>query len=96
MDNRKYIVDEKTLLNLLAAVSELEFLETSGVDNWIGYGEGRGEFIAKKLETLTKQTVSVDKIYEESLDFMNVAEEKIKVFEIYDVPIAKAYEDDLK
>lgn len=47
---KKYILTEKELIELLSASLELGFLESSGVDNWEWYGEGREEYFAELLE----------------------------------------------
>ena len=100
----KYIVDEDTLLNLIASREELNYLEENGVDNWLGYSEGRGEYIKTNLEFLTEQAISLDKVYDESLDMRNIAEIKIKDYPMYQLPVFDlpmidldaAFEDDLK
>lgn len=40
---KKYIITEKQLMNLLADYMELEALENSGVDDWCWYGENFAE-----------------------------------------------------
>lgn len=39
------IIEEKTLLDLLASSLRLRALEADGVDNWSWYGEGFREFL---------------------------------------------------
>lgn len=38
MMNKKYIIDEETLLNLLEDSAKLDALECGGVDDWVWYG----------------------------------------------------------
>lgn len=78
--NKQYLVSEDALLQLLAAAEELQFLEGNGVDNWTGYSEGRGKYIADRMTNLTHKLHSEDDIYNGSLDMMNIAEERIKKF----------------
>lgn len=40
---KKYLISEKRLINLLADYLKLEALENSGVDNWCWYGENFAE-----------------------------------------------------
>lgn len=40
---KKYVITEKQLMNLLADYMELEALENSGVDGWCWYGENFAE-----------------------------------------------------
>ena len=51
-----YKISEKELKDLLVSQLELNQLQWSGVDNWIWYGEGYGDFMKKETsEYLTKE-----------------------------------------
>lgn len=41
---KTYIVDEKTLLDLLESSLRLQALEAGGVDNWMWYGDSIDDF----------------------------------------------------
>lgn len=55
---KKYILTEEELIELLSASLELNFLESSGVDNWEWYGEGREEYFAELLEKPIEEVVN--------------------------------------
>ena len=46
----KYLVDEKTLIELVSAQLRLEALDRDGVDNWSWYGEGFKDFLKEIAE----------------------------------------------
>lgn len=72
----KYIVSEKRLKKLLAAELELQQLEAGGVDNWSWYGEGREEFLLKKIDgRVPKEELPED------IDFDYVAELNLANYE---------------
>lgn len=53
-----YKISEKELKDLLASQLELNQLQWSGVDNWIWYGEGYGDFMKEEAsEYLTKEEI---------------------------------------
>lgn len=43
MEERKYVLTESQLQNLLTESMKLDMLESYGVDNWSGYGCNRDE-----------------------------------------------------
>ena len=67
--NKKYILTETQLLELLQDSLQLSYLESNGVDNWEWYGEGRNEFIADCLE------ISEEEVVKNELDMLDVAKE---------------------
>jgi hypothetical protein len=82
MKNRKYIVDEKTLRELLTAQLELNFLYSRGVDNWGGYdGFERNEYIREIAEGAFD-----DVEYDDFVNFSDLAEVKLNddEFILYD------------
>lgn|GEM_PF-1078525 len=50
MKEKRYIISESELLDLISDSNKLEALECGGVDNWIWYGGAIGEFIKNKIE----------------------------------------------
>ena len=53
-----YKISEKELKDLLVSQLELNQLQWSGVDNWIWYGEGYGDFMKEEAsEYLTKEEI---------------------------------------
>lgn len=80
MDKSKtyYLVDEATLINLLSSELELIQLESSGVDNWTWYGEGRREFLLEAIDG----RISEEDI-DEDLDFEDVAKLDLERYEKY-------------
>lgn len=57
MEEKKYILTESQLFNLLVDRLELQCLEEGGVDNWSWYGENRIEFIANCLDISENEVV---------------------------------------
>ena len=76
---RKFLVDEEDLRDMLYAQLILRCLEQDGVDNWIGYMEGRNEFIACELNISEKYVedndIDFDDVVEIYLDRYEVAKE---------------------
>ena len=53
-----YKISEKELKDLLVSQLELNQLQWSGVDKWIWYGEGYGDFMKEEAsEYLTKEEI---------------------------------------
>lgn len=77
---KQYIVDEKTLLNLIARSIELDFLESNGVDNWSYFDEGYAEYIQEELSCFLEEPISIEAIEQNCLDFKDVAKYRIKEF----------------
>lgn len=73
-----YLVDEATLINLLSSQLELIQLESSGVDNWSWYGEGRREFLLEAIDgRLSEEEI------DEDLDFKDVAKLDLQHYKKY-------------
>lgn len=77
---KQYIVDEKTLLNLIARHIELDYLESVGVDNWTYYGECKDEYIQEELSCFLDEPISLERICDEDIDFKDIAKYRIKEF----------------
>lgn len=89
--SKRYIINEEELLELLESKKQLEYLESTGVDNWSYYGECREEFIKEELECITKKPIEQQEIIDNDIDMIDIAKELIKFYEEY-----KDYTDDLK
>lgn len=74
MEEKKYILTETELFNLLIDQLQLQYLESNGVDNWEWYGEGRNLFIAECLD-ISEEEVSV-----KNFDMEDVAMKVIKFY----------------
>ena len=68
---RKFVISERELIDLLVAEMMMGMLEANGVDNWQGYGYGRYEYIA---EYHPDEDMTAKKAKEENIDFYDVAE----------------------
>ena len=66
----KYIVEEKTLLEIVTAYYKLQALEAGGVDNWSWYGDSLYDFL--------KEVISCDE--DEDYSFEMFAEEMLSNF----------------
>lgn len=83
------LVPEDELLSLLYDSNKLACLDWDGVDNWEWYMEGRIEYIAQCLkETKQYKDKSIkeimDTVYEEDIDFENLAEIDIERYVEYE------------
>lgn len=67
-------ISEDELRRLLYDSLFLEMLEQEGVDNWIGYGENRTEYVANLLG------VSEAEAYDKDLDIMDYVDKEIKKY----------------
>lgn len=67
-------IEEDELRQLLYDSLFLEMLEQAGVDNWIGYGDNRDEFIADLLG------ISEAEVYDRDLGIEDVVEKEIKKY----------------
>lgn len=74
MEEKKYILTENQLLELLQDSLELQYLKANGVDNWCWYGEGRSLFIAECLN------ISEEEVAENNYGIDDIA---IKLLNIY-------------
>lgn len=75
-----FLVKESVLLHLLERDLFLDYLETAGVDNWCGFGEGISEYLADKAPKA-----------KEEIDFEYLARLNLSEFREYITD-----EDDLK
>lgn len=74
---KKYIITEKRLMNLLADHMRLEALDCSGVDNWCWYGENFAEM--QKLYVYgDKELTEEEKDEIEDYTFRDVARVRIE------------------
>lgn len=71
---KKYVLTEKQLEELLARSARLSALESGGVDNWSWYGESIGEFIGDWVGQNNKNP-------NEDWDFRDIAHEDLKYYE---------------
>ena len=83
--SKQYLIDEETLRELLHAGHVLAILERDGVDNWWGWMEGRGEYLADCLRELPwnegKTTEELNEIVEEEdYDVDRLVEDEINAF----------------
>ena len=67
-------ISEDELRQLLYDSLFLEMLEQAGVDNWIGYGANRREYIADLLG------VSEAEVYDRDLDILDIVDKEIKKY----------------
>lgn len=74
---KKYIISEKELKEMLYAMYELSALECGGVDNWSWYGESRSEYINFYIE---ENKLNKDEI-DEDFDISDIVELEIKNYE---------------
>ena len=72
---RKFVVSERELLDLLVADMMLGMLEANGVDNWNGYGYERDVYIA---EYHPDEDMTAKKVREEHIDFYDVAKAQLE------------------
>ena len=70
-----YRISRTELLELLEAEAQLSCLEHDGVDNWMGYMEGREEFIAARL------AIPIEEVKNNNIDFAEVAELEIEDYD---------------
>jgi hypothetical protein len=71
---KQYIIDEQTLLELLADSARLACLEWDGVDNWEWCMASRAEFVAEMLG------VSIDEVHKQHLSFYAVAQSQLQFY----------------
>lgn len=50
MKEKKYLISEKELKEMLYAVNSLQALEWGGVDNWSWYGESFSDYVEQYIE----------------------------------------------
>ena len=72
---RKFVISERELLDLLAADMVLGMLEANGVDNWNGYGYDRDVYIA---EYHPDDDMTPKRVREEHIDFYDVAKAQLE------------------
>lgn len=80
MSEKRYIITESDLLNLLAASHELSCLEWSGVDNWWGYmdREQRVEYFHHQLDSVPEDDEEIEDMW-----FDTLAEQDLSRYEVY-------------
>lgn len=71
---KKYILTETQLEELLACSAHLSALISGGVDNWSWYGESIGDFIDNWVKQHNKNP-------NEDWDFTDIAHENLKHYE---------------
>lgn len=71
---KKYVLTETQLEELLIHSARLSALESGGVDNWSWYGESIGDFI----DDWAKEN---NKSLDEDWDFRDIAHEDLKYYE---------------
>ena len=61
-EQKKYLISEKELKEMLYAMYELQALEWGGVDNWSWYGESFSDYIRYYIEEnkLNKDEINED------------------------------------
>ena len=79
-----YKISEKELKDLLVSQLELNQFQQSGVDNWIWYGEGYGDFMKEEAseylikEKLEEKTDKIDSMFVADLILNSGRYEEIK------------------
>ena len=61
MKEKKYLISEKELKEMLYAVNLLQALEWGGVDNWSWYGESCSDYVEHYIEDNQLNEKEIDK-----------------------------------
>ena len=74
MKEKKYLISEKELKEMLYAVNSLQALEWGGVDNWSWYGESFSDYVEQYIEDNQLNEEEID----ENFNMDDIVELEIK------------------
>lgn len=74
MKEKKYLISEKELKEMLYAVNSLQALEWGGVDNWSWYGESFSDYVEQYIEDNQLNEKEID----ENFNMDDIVELEIK------------------